>query len=53
MDGDTPTAERAPRERLWWRRVGWLIALWLGGVLAVGLIALLFRAVMAAVGLTR
>ena len=53
MDGDTPLARRTARGRLWWRRVGWLVALWLAGVLAVGLIALLFRAVMAAVGLTR
>lgn len=53
MDGNTPLAESAPRGRLWWRRVGWLVLLWLAGVLTVGLIALLFRAVMAAVGLTR
>ena len=53
MHGETPLAPRMPRGRLWWRRVGWLVALWLGGVLAVGLIALLFRAVMTAVGLTR
>ncbi len=50
---DTPVAATTPRGRLWWRRVGWLVGLWLAGVLAVGLVALLFRAVMAAVGLTR
>ena len=53
MGGDTPLVQRLPRARLWWRRVGWMIALWLAGVLAVGLIALVFRAVMASVGLTR
>ena len=53
MDGDASLAQRKPRGGLWWRRVGWLLALWLAGVLAVGVIALLFRAVMAAVGLTR
>lgn len=53
MDGNTPLAASTPRGRHWWRRVGWLCALWLAGVLAVGMIALLFRAVMAAVGLTR
>ena len=53
MGGDTPLAQRPPRGRLWWRRVGWLVALWLAGVLTIGLIALLFRALMGAVGLTR
>ncbi len=53
MDGDGPAAVTTPRGKLWWRRVGWLVTLWLAGVLAVGLVALLFRAVMAAVGLTR
>lgn len=38
---------------LWWRRIGWLLALWLAGVLAVTLVALAFRAVMGAIGLTR
>jgi hypothetical protein len=53
MGAEPPLAQRMPRGRLWWRRVGWLVALWLAGVLAVGLVALLFRAMMAAVGLTR
>lgn len=39
--------------RVWWRRFGWLIVLWLGGVGAVALIALVFRGVMGAIGLMR
>jgi|GWRWMinimDraft_5_1066013.scaffolds.fasta_scaffold24877_2 hypothetical protein len=53
MEDGTPMRATAPRSRLWWRRIGWLVLLWLAGVLTVGLIALLFRVVMAAVGLTR
>lgn len=30
-------------ERSRWRQAGWFVALYLGGVIAVGLIALLFR----------
>jgi hypothetical protein len=51
MRGESPAD--AGRGRLWWRRLGWMVLLWLGGVLTVGLVALLFRGVMAAVGLTR
>lgn len=38
--------------RLWLRRTAWLIAIWAGSVLALGVIALLFRVVMGAAGLT-
>ena len=34
------------------RRIGWLLAIWLASVLALGGVALLFRWVMGAVGLT-
>lgn len=53
MDGGTPASTTTPRGRLWWRRVGWLVVLWLAGVAAVGLLALVFRLVMGAIGLTR
>jgi len=35
----------------WLRRFGWLIALWLGGVAALGLVALLLRVFMHAAGM--
>jgi len=36
---------------LWMRRVGWLLALWLGGVAALGAVALLLRVLMHAAGM--
>ncbi|MEA3138398.1 MAG: hypothetical protein QOK23_567 [Gammaproteobacteria bacterium] len=45
------TADRASKP--WLRRVGWLILIWAGSVAALGLVALVFRLLMAAVGLTR
>jgi hypothetical protein len=51
MGDDTPAD--AVRERVWWRRLGWMVLLWVGGVATVGLVALAFRAIMGAVGLTR
>ncbi|MEO6566169.1 MAG: DUF2474 domain-containing protein [Casimicrobiaceae bacterium] len=48
----TPSTPTRPA-RLWWRRFGWLIVLWVGGVGAVALVALVFRGAMGAVGLTR
>ena len=37
--------------RLWLRRVGWLVVLWVGGVAALGIVALALRFVMQAAGL--
>jgi hypothetical protein len=36
---------------LWLRRFGWLIAIWAGGVLALGAVAALIRVLMTAAGL--
>jgi hypothetical protein len=36
----------------WPRRIGWLLALWALGVLALGLVAGLLRLLMTAAGLT-
>jgi hypothetical protein len=36
---------------LWLKRVGWLLALWIGGVAALGLVALLLRLFMHAAGM--
>jgi hypothetical protein len=37
--------------RLWLRRLGWLVALWLGGVAALGAVALVLRVLMHAAGM--
>jgi len=35
----------------WLRRVGWLVALWAGGVAALAVVALLLRLLMQAAGM--
>lgn len=48
----TATTDGHPA-RKWLRRVAWLAAIWAASVMALGAVALLLRAVMAYVGLTR
>jgi hypothetical protein len=40
-----------PERHLWLRRLGWLVVLWAGGVLALYLVASLIRAIMHAAGM--
>jgi hypothetical protein len=40
-----------PVRRLWLRRLGWMFALWAGGVLALYLVASLIRLIMHAAGM--
>ncbi len=40
------------RPRLWLRRIGWMILIWLASVAALAVLALLFRLLMRAAGLT-
>ena len=44
-------ARKTDRVALWARRVGWLVALWVAGVLAVGALAYGLRLVMGWIGL--
>jgi hypothetical protein len=37
---------------MWLRRVGWLVLIWAASVLALGVVAGLFRVVMTLAGLT-
>jgi hypothetical protein len=39
--------------RGWLRRLGWLVAIWAASVLALAVVAYVFRVIMASVGLTR
>lgn len=39
------------RMRLWLARLGWMTALWAGGVLALGAVALLLHVAMRAAGM--
>ena len=41
----------AHRARMWLGRIGWLVALWAGGVLALALVALALRLLMHAAGM--
>ena len=40
------------RHPLWLRRLGWLVTIWMASVLAMGLVAVVFRWLMNAAGLT-
>ena len=45
-------AARAPgTDRLLLRRLGWLAFIWIASVVALGVVALIFRLIMSAVGL--
>ncbi|WP_072133158.1 DUF2474 domain-containing protein [Winslowiella iniecta] len=35
----------------WWKRVWWMLVIWLGSVMALFIVATLFRALMSAAGL--
>lgn len=37
----------------WLKRVGWLAAFWMAGVVGLGIVATVFHALMAAAGLTQ
>ncbi len=39
-------------QRPWLRRIGWLVLIWSGSVLALGIMAALFRILMNLAGLT-
>jgi hypothetical protein len=41
------------RPPLWVRRIAWLVLIWAASVVALGIVALAFRALMNAAGLTR
>ena len=45
------TRTNRPARPLWLRRLGWLVALWAGGVLTLYLVASLIRLVMHAAGM--
>ncbi|WP_081851259.1 DUF2474 domain-containing protein [Bradyrhizobium sp. URHD0069] len=46
------TAHRSAGTQTWLRRVGWLVLIWAASVLALGVVAGLFRLVMNLAGLT-
>ncbi len=46
------TAHPSAGAQTWRRRLGWLVLIWAGSVLALGVVAGLFRAVMNLAGLT-
>ncbi|MEN5277906.1 DUF2474 domain-containing protein [Brucella sp. TWI432] len=39
-------------QKLWLRRVGWMILIWTGSVVALAIVALLFRLLMNLAGMT-
>lgn len=41
-----------PSNRSWWRRIGWLIAIWTASVAALAVVAYFLRLLMHAAGLS-
>ncbi len=42
---------RKPQPQAWWRRLGWMVIIWCGSVIALFIVASLFRGLMASAGL--
>jgi hypothetical protein len=42
----------AEPERSWWKRIGWLLLIWIASVAALGFVAAMLRLVMRGVGMT-
>jgi hypothetical protein len=51
MRGPSVNNPARPPRRLWLRRLGWMAALWAGGVLTLYLVASLLRLLMHAAGM--
>jgi Protein of unknown function (DUF2474) len=45
-------ADARPKERSWPQRVGWMVLIWAASVMVLGIVAALFRVLMALAGLT-
>lgn len=45
-------SDASPDGKLWLRRVGWLILIWIGSVMALAIVAVLFRLFMSVAGMT-
>lgn len=50
-DATAGQAETRPAGKPLWRRIGWLLILWSASVLALGVVAALFRLLMTAAGM--
>lgn len=44
-------SEEIPQRASWWRRIGWLIVIWIVSVASLGVVALLLRLLMTAAGM--
>lgn len=44
-------SEEITQKPNWWRRIGWLIIIWVASVAALGVVALLLRLFMTAAGM--
>jgi hypothetical protein len=49
----TLTKSAMQTRTFWLRRIGWMVLIWAASVAALGALALAFRLLMAAAGLTR
>lgn len=44
-------SEEITQRPSWWRRIGWLIVIWIASVASLGAVALLLRLLMTAAGM--
>lgn len=51
MDGAHKPPRQGVSRREWMRRLAWLVALWLGGVLTLAAVAYVIRVFMGALGM--
>lgn len=45
-------SDASPNRKLWLRRFGWLVLIWIGSVAALAIVAIIFRLLMNIAGLT-
>ncbi|EEQ07815.1 MULTISPECIES: DUF2474 domain-containing protein [Yersinia] len=47
----SPSSPTEPRRAPWWQRLGWMLIIWCGSVLALLAVSMLFRMMMTAAGM--
>ncbi|WP_301212278.1 DUF2474 domain-containing protein [Yersinia sp. 22-579] len=51
MKSPSPSQLLEPVKSPWWKRVGWMLLIWCGSVLALLAVSMLFRMMMTAAGM--
>ncbi|WP_072189313.1 DUF2474 domain-containing protein [Yersinia frederiksenii] len=51
MKSQSPSPTAEPIKSPWWKRLGWMLIIWCGSVLALLVVSMLFRMMMTAAGM--